>query len=498
MYRIHQCALGALLVSLLVLGSALDCPAQDSKKDGLWSEKVWVDNGQEVCVVYQAAVYRDAVVVKFAHQKPWHSYSLDNEARAKKALAGKKSLGTEQSTAIAVKGAKVDEIWYQTKPTNFSKPDLLWFSWGYTGQGYFASKFDVDSYIATTAKQNRDLSVHITGQSCSKGTCLPIDVIINLSSKNFIDEEFDFQNLEIAKSVSKNQHDRASIGKKSEKKSIELNSEEPGRNAVKKEPVVESSWNQLSDSFAKDVTKKIWPSLADYSGEKGLSLEKILPDLKDVGFGFTDKQMVYSSYVAKGSAELLGQMDPNRDAWISKEEMESCIQKQIYERMEYRILQDVDGDGRVSPKEYSVSLRPGKQKVDKDGLTKRARSSFLRQDKNKNGFLDLNSEVFPNSSRDAGSQITRFSIALCLSRKMKSKGGLEEINFTQLGEWFPEADEKTRTKIWKGLQDSGRFGRRGRKPKKKKIYMAEIKRSSLSYRIAVAGSEVLKLMEENL
>jgi len=454
---------------------------------GVWSKKVWADNGQEICVIYQAAIFKNALVIRFQHQSPWHTYALDNHVRAKMALAGKKSLGSEESTKVTVEGVVPSGSWFQTRPTNFSKPKLRWFSWGFQREGFFALKFDTVNAKSLHQNPKSKMHLHITGQACSQGTCIPVDVKVALTKKNFIDKDFDFHSMEL----SRNHAEKPSSAQKSKV------AKDSPKTATEK-PSFEGRWQDLSTKFAADLVQRIWPTFRGYSGEKGISLQRILPDLKEVGFGATDKNLVFSSYVAKGSAELLSQMDPNRDGWITKEEMQDCVEKQIYERMDYRILQDVNNDGKVSPKEYSVSLRPGKQKVDQSGLTKRARSSFNRQDVNKNGFIDLNSEVFPNLSRDAGSQVTRFCLALRISRLIGPKGWGEKVSETQFQKLFTGKDPIVVSKIWKGLQDMGRFGRRGRKPQKNKVYKSEITIKSIAYRIATLSSEVLILLEENL
>ena len=81
------------------------------------------------------------LVVEIEPAEGWHVYAMDNEARAKQALAGKMSLGVEQNTEVIVTGG-LQPIggWYQSDPLDFSQPELRWYSYGFDERSLLATK----------------------------------------------------------------------------------------------------------------------------------------------------------------------------------------------------------------------------------------------------------------------------------------------------------------------------------------------------------------------
>ena len=134
-----------------------------------WTNPVEVHHDDQVAVSYQARVDGPYLVIRATLQPGWHTFAMDNKVRAEEKLAGKKSLGIDHPTEIAVKGGLATEgAWLQTPPKDFSKPELRWFSWGFERQALFAAK--VKRTGAAPSK------ITLRGQACTETTCKNIDV----------------------------------------------------------------------------------------------------------------------------------------------------------------------------------------------------------------------------------------------------------------------------------------------------------------------------------
>lgn len=138
-----------------------------------WTQPVEVRLGSEKCITYRARLDGEYLVVEATPEKGWHTFSMDNEVRANEALAGKRSLGIDAPTVIALaNGLESDGPWYQPEPKDFSKPELRWFSWGYDEQALFVTK--VRRSGAGPA------GIAIRGQACTETSCRNIEVEISL------------------------------------------------------------------------------------------------------------------------------------------------------------------------------------------------------------------------------------------------------------------------------------------------------------------------------
>lgn len=156
-----------LTLALLLLGAAL-CFAADSPD----TAQVWHDT--TLCVTYKARLAGDYLVIDVTHESPWHTYSMDNELRAKEKLAGKQSLGIDRPTSAKITGGlEVTGPWYQTEPRDLSKPELRWFTWGYEGKTQFAAK---------VKRANGAAQIQIRGQACTDSTCKNINVSMTLAA----------------------------------------------------------------------------------------------------------------------------------------------------------------------------------------------------------------------------------------------------------------------------------------------------------------------------
>ena len=142
-------------------------------RPGEWSDAVEVRHEENLCVSYRARLDGEFLVVRAVIEPGWHTFAMDNRKRAEEKLAGKKSLGIDHPTEIALSGGlAVAGPWYQSPPKDFSKPELRWFSWGFERQALFAAKVRRSGSAAST--------IALRGQACTETTCKNIDVEISL------------------------------------------------------------------------------------------------------------------------------------------------------------------------------------------------------------------------------------------------------------------------------------------------------------------------------
>lgn len=132
-----------------------------------WSAPVAVTKGKETPVTYRAQLAGDTLVIEAAHGAGWHTYALDNKARAAK-RAGEPPLGIEKPTEISVAGGlKVAGKWRQTPPKDLSQPEIEWYTWGFEGKSYFAAR------IARNGAT--DATIRINAQACKASACAMVD-----------------------------------------------------------------------------------------------------------------------------------------------------------------------------------------------------------------------------------------------------------------------------------------------------------------------------------
>ena len=136
---------------------------------GPWSAEAQAEaRDGTVLVACRSRLAGDHLLVELRARDGWHVYAMDNEQRAKKALAGKMSLGVEQNTEIVVaSGLRVVGDWHQSAPEDFSQPELRWYSYGFEGTSLFAAKVErEDAEFAT---------VQVRAQACDSASCVSVD-----------------------------------------------------------------------------------------------------------------------------------------------------------------------------------------------------------------------------------------------------------------------------------------------------------------------------------
>jgi DsbC/DsbD-like thiol-disulfide interchange protein len=150
------------LMLMLVL-TVLTFPPQ---ADG-WTPPVEVRKGKLKAASYRARLAGDVLLIEVSHEPGWHTYALDNEARAKK-RTGAPPLGIENDTEIEVSGGlAVVGKWRQSAPKDLSQREINWFTWGFEGVSLFAVK------VKRTG--GAESVITINAQACKATLCAMVD-----------------------------------------------------------------------------------------------------------------------------------------------------------------------------------------------------------------------------------------------------------------------------------------------------------------------------------
>ena len=153
-----------LAIALSTALSAADwsAPARAEARDGT------------VLVTCRSRLAGEFLVIELEPADGWHVYAMDNETRAKEALAGKMSLGVEQDTEVIVTGGlQPSGEWYQSQPLDFSQPELRWYSYG----------FDDRSLLAAKVRRGQEpwAKVTVRAQACDSSSCVGVETDMKLS-----------------------------------------------------------------------------------------------------------------------------------------------------------------------------------------------------------------------------------------------------------------------------------------------------------------------------
>ena len=134
-------------------------------------------------VTCRAKLAGEYLVVEVRAAEGWHVYAMDNEQRAKNALAGKTSLGVEQNTEVVVSGG-LEQLgdWFQSEPRDFSQPELRWYSYGFEGASLLASRVRRNGGEAA--------NVAVRAQACDSASCISVEAELELPVVDAADGEF--------------------------------------------------------------------------------------------------------------------------------------------------------------------------------------------------------------------------------------------------------------------------------------------------------------------
>jgi DsbC/DsbD-like thiol-disulfide interchange protein len=139
---------------------------------GEWSAPVEVRHDETLCLTYRARYTGTHLVVEIAPEPGWHTFSMDNKQRQTAALKGRMSLGAEKPTTVAVgAGATLEGEWMQSAPEDFSKPDIQWYSYGFSKPATLAAK-------ARASAAATELT--IKGQACSDSVCKNVETTLKV------------------------------------------------------------------------------------------------------------------------------------------------------------------------------------------------------------------------------------------------------------------------------------------------------------------------------
>ena len=126
----------------------------------------------------------DFLLVELRPADGWHVYAMDNEQRAKEALAGRMSLGIEQNTEVLVEGdLQVVGDWYQSQPRDFSQPDLRWYSYGFEGTSLLAAR--------VSRGASKSATVTVRAQACDSASCITVEAEMEVSLAGTSHGDFD-------------------------------------------------------------------------------------------------------------------------------------------------------------------------------------------------------------------------------------------------------------------------------------------------------------------
>ncbi len=155
---------------VLVLLVAFGVPAFAG---GVWSEPAVVTHRATPVLTYRARLEGKFLVVEVTHAEGWHSYSMDNIERARK-RSGETKPETELPTKIVVSG-ELNQVgkWFQSEPVDLSQEGIYWYTWGFAGTAYFATR--VEQVSGDTA------NIKISGQACNESSCSMIkDLVVTV------------------------------------------------------------------------------------------------------------------------------------------------------------------------------------------------------------------------------------------------------------------------------------------------------------------------------
>lgn len=155
-----------VIIALLLTATALLDAAPALASD--WSEPLEITRRREGIVVsYRAKIDAGYLLVEVKHAKGWHTYSMDNIARAQQ-KSGKEKPETELATEFKITGGlKTTGSWFQTTPKELSMESIKWYTWGFENTAQFAIK--IDSIDAPTA------TLTIFAQACNATSCSMVD-----------------------------------------------------------------------------------------------------------------------------------------------------------------------------------------------------------------------------------------------------------------------------------------------------------------------------------
>lgn len=127
--------------------------------------------------------------------------------------------------------------------------------------------------------------------------------------------------------------------------------------------------------------------------------------------------------------EFAASLDANRDGTVTMEELRGAIESDLSKAMERKASLDTDSDGKVSKKEYAMSMPPKFGEIDEHGMDGHARGHFQQEDLDKNGELSIEEVAGPVLAR-ATSRIRAMQLAarlIAADADHDNRLGVEEL-----------------------------------------------------------------------
>ena len=170
------CATACLALAVTADGESWSAPAEARDRAGT------------ILVTCRGRVAAGHLIVELRAKPGWHVYSMDNELRAKEALAGRMSLGVEESTEVVVAdGLRVTGPWFQTEPQDFSQEELRWYSYGFEGTALL---------VAPVERTGSDVAkVSVRAQACDAASCIRVDAELKIALDDTVDDELSMDGL---------------------------------------------------------------------------------------------------------------------------------------------------------------------------------------------------------------------------------------------------------------------------------------------------------------
>lgn len=139
---------------------------------GDWSAPAQIEHNDQLAMEFRARYDGSHLIVEIRPEPGWHTYAMDNKQRQDAALRGRKSLGSEKPTTVSVSGGlTITGPWRQSPPEDFSKPEIQFYSYG----------FSKPSLVAAPAKATaKTAEVTVKGQACTDSVCLPVSVTLTV------------------------------------------------------------------------------------------------------------------------------------------------------------------------------------------------------------------------------------------------------------------------------------------------------------------------------
>lgn len=128
-----------------------------------WSEPDFVRSGDEPVLRYRAAIADGHLLIEARHEPGWHSFAMDNPERAVEIL-GRKTENQDLPTVVDLpESLQITGPWKQTAPSDYSKPEIRWHTWGFEGTSWFA--------IELEKIPEEPFSIGVTSQVCDADSC---------------------------------------------------------------------------------------------------------------------------------------------------------------------------------------------------------------------------------------------------------------------------------------------------------------------------------------